>query len=57
MSESKTKSETKKSESKDDGLKVFNFTRDGVVVRAKNRKEAEKLLKEQQASKSKGEDN
>lgn len=56
MTESKTKSDVKKDDSttvKEERLRVFNFTRDGVVVRAKNRKEAEKLFKER----NKGEDN
>lgn len=50
MKESKTKSETKKESTKDESLKTFNFTRDGVVIKAKNRAEAEKLFKERNKS-------
>ena len=34
-------------------LKVFNFTRDGIVVKAENRKEAEKLLESKLNTKEK----
>lgn len=37
------KAESKKADPKG---KVFNFTREGVVIEAKNRKEAEKALKD-----------
>lgn len=47
MSETKTKStKTEEASPKPDNLKAFNFTRDNIVVKAKTRKEAEKLLKE-----------
>lgn len=47
MPESKAKSDSKTEAPKEENLKVFNFTRDNIVIKAKNRKEAEKLLKEQ----------
>jgi len=49
MPESKKQSETnteKPTSVKESSLKVFNFTRDNFVVKAKNRKEAEIALKE-----------
>ncbi len=54
MSKDEEKSTDTATEVKDTSkLKVYNFTRDGVVVEAKNRKEAEKLLKESKSKEDK----
>lgn len=53
MSKEESKTTTPKEDETTSKLKVYNFTRDGVVVEAKSRKEAEKLLKEQKSKEDK----
>lgn len=51
MSKAESKTTTEKEAETTSNLKVYNFTRDGVVVEAKSRKEAEELLKERSKAK------